>query len=391
MPLFTSLTEAVYTTLCPKRQDARYYNLACMQRQCNECGTSKFELAESEKSNTVVTWKRYEYIEVSDKRRPGEVQKKIALMGKETPASELFQYFLKLLGDYTYHSFMAKWQKEQFENLLANLPQNHVLCVHDFSDNYSCRYQHEIQLQFFDQNKISIHVSILYRHSNLIVDGEQSTVDDPLIVKEHVFVVSDDNTQDYNFVHEAQKLIFTYLTHTLKVAVDKVHEFTGFCAGQYKSRHTYGDLSCSLADFAFQVDRHFFETSHAKGEQDAAGANIKQRATLAVIRREATIGSAKDLYDYLTEHFTNPTSQSGQVTLKKRVLFHISPSRVKVQSQGTGLVAHLKCSMVLGRYTQYEPHLNSARSLQEKEAVLVLRAFKKTLLHARMQSWLTNG
>ena len=60
--------------------------------------------------------------------------------------------------------------------------------------------------------------------------------------------------------------------------VDKVHEFTDGCAGQYKSKHTFGDLSCCLADFGCNIDRNFFETSHEKGEQDAAGANIKQHA-----------------------------------------------------------------------------------------------------------------
>ena len=77
--------------------------------------------------------------------------------------------------------------------------------------------------------------------------------------------------------------------------MDKIHEFTDGCAGQYKSEHTFADFGC-------QIDRHFFETSHAKGEQDAAGANVKQRATFAVLQRKVTIGSAKDLYDYLYDN-----------------------------------------------------------------------------------------
>ena len=105
--------------------------------------------------------------------------------------------------------------------------------------------------------------------------------------------------------------------------MDKIHEFTDGCAGQYKSKHTFGDLSCCLADFGCQIDRHFFETPHAKGEQDAAGANVKQRATLAVLQRKVTIGCAKDLYDYLIENFQQPTSSSGDITLKKRVYFYI--------------------------------------------------------------------
>ena len=93
---------------------------------------------------------------------------------------------------------MAKWQKEQFDNLLSNLPLSHVMCVHDFSENYTCRSQDEIQSQYFDPNKVSIHVTILYRHSDLHRDGKQSTEDEPYIINEHIFAQSDDNSQDYN-------------------------------------------------------------------------------------------------------------------------------------------------------------------------------------------------
>ncbi|CAH3148943.1 unnamed protein product [Pocillopora meandrina] len=60
-----------------------------------------------------------------------------------------------------------------------------------------------------------------------------------------------------------------------------------------------------------------------KGEQDAAGANVKQRATLAVIRREASIKSAKELYEYLKDKFSLPSSTNSKTTLNKRVYFYI--------------------------------------------------------------------
>ena len=53
-------------------------------------------------------------------------------------------------------------------------------------------------------------------------------------------------------------LILRYLREQQHLTVDKIHEFTDGCAGQYKSKHTFGDLSCCLADFGCQIDRHFF-------------------------------------------------------------------------------------------------------------------------------------
>ena len=144
------------------------------------------------------------------------------------------------------------------DSLVANLPLNDVICVHDFSENYICRSQDEIQSQYFDPNKVSIHVSILYHHADPQLDGKESTEVNPCIIKEHIFALSDDTTQDYHFVHHVQSLIVHYLRNQLHLTVNKIHEFTDGCAGQYKSKHTFGDLSCCLADFECQIDRHFF-------------------------------------------------------------------------------------------------------------------------------------
>ena len=57
-----------------------------------------------------------------------------------------------------------------------------------------------------------------------------------------------------------------------------MHEFADGCAGQCKSRHYLGDLSCSLATLGNIVQRNFFATSHAKGEQDAAASHVQCKA-----------------------------------------------------------------------------------------------------------------
>ena len=171
--------------------------------------------------------------------------------------------------------------------MLGNLPLGHVLCVHDYSEGYACRKQDETQSEYFDVAKVSLHVSILYRHAIKATDGVQSTnvhtEEEPQTVKEHIFVISDDPGQDHNSIHRVQELINQYLTEDLGCEVRKMHEFTDRCAAQYKSQRCSGDLSCSLADYGYSIQRNFFETSHAKGEQDAAGSHIKQKVSQAVL------------------------------------------------------------------------------------------------------------
>ena len=120
----------------------------------------------------------------------------------------------------------------------------------------------------------------------------KSTEENPHLIKEHIFVISEDPVQDHDSVHTCQALIAKYLLD-ISCKVDRMHEFTDGCAAQYKSRHCVGDLSCSLADFGFIIQRNYFETWHAKGEQDAAGSHVKQKVSQAVRTRSATINSAK--------------------------------------------------------------------------------------------------
>ena len=108
-------------------------------------------------------------------------------------------------------------------------------------------------------------------------------MEEPVICKEHSSVISD-VTQDHDSVLLIQKLISKHLQDS-KCVIKNVDEFTDGCSGRYKSRHCLGDLFCSLATLGYTVQRNFFATSHAKGEQDAAGSQLKQKATAAVLHR----------------------------------------------------------------------------------------------------------
>jgi hypothetical protein len=44
--------------------------------------------------------------------------------------------------------------------------------------------------------------------------------------------------------------------------------------------------------------RNYFESSHGKGPQDAAGGLLKNQADMAVVRGKAEIRCARDLYNF---------------------------------------------------------------------------------------------
>ena len=61
----------------------------------------------------------------------------------------------------------------------------------------------------------------------------------------------------------------------IKYDVEVMHEWTDGCSAQYKSRHCTGDVSFSNSDFGYRT---------TKGPQDDAGANLRHKADMAVIK-----------------------------------------------------------------------------------------------------------
>lgn len=224
-----------------------------------------------------------------------------------------------------YYRFRAKWQHEQLENLLVSLPLNHVTCIHDYSENFSCQYQDQIQTLYFGQTQASIHVTILHRHAIMDIDEVESSIEEPIIITEHLFTISPDTKHDHHSVHGCIQNVVNYL-ESINCKVDLMHEWTDGCACQYKSRHCLGDVSLSSSDFGFPTIRNYFETSHAKGPQDGAGANLKHKADMAVIQRQRVIQNAEDLFHFAEENLKKPSSdrfQKRNVTLKQRVFFYV--------------------------------------------------------------------
>lgn len=161
-PLLMSLSKAVEMTLCPKPEGSEFHKFGCINRICDNCGTHLFRLLPEESSGSeLVKWKCYDYVATGKLTSSGDQQKKIALVQQETAPKELFQYFIKLLEAYPLHQFIAVWQKNQLDDLLENLPLGHVVCIHDYSESYSCRGQKEIQSQYFDVNKASLHITVM--------------------------------------------------------------------------------------------------------------------------------------------------------------------------------------------------------------------------------------
>ena len=182
-----------------------------------------------------------------------------------------------------------------------------------------------MQSQYYYQTQAYIHVTVLHRHAIKDVYGVDSTLEEPVIVTEHIFVISPDTKHDHHSVHQVRKLVAEYL-EDIKYDVEVMDEWTDGCSAQYKSRHCMGDSSFSNSDFGYRMIRNYFETSHAKGPQDGAGANLRHKADMAVIKGQEVIQKAEDLYNFAQNNLKTPSPsryQSENVQLKRRIFFFV--------------------------------------------------------------------
>ncbi|CAG2229308.1 unnamed protein product [Mytilus edulis] len=206
------------------------------------------------------------------------------LVSKKTKPGEMFNHFKSLLENFPAHQNRANWQSEQYRNIVQNLPNNHAICIHDYSENYRCSERTEIQSAYFQRAEVSIHVTILNRHAIFEVDGIDSTLDSPVIVSEQFFVINPNSDHDRHYTRYVQTLISKYLK-SISAEIKIMHEFTDGCSAQYKSQNCMGDVCTHRSDLGYDVlIRNYFETSHGKGPHDAAGGFLKNQADYAVHR-----------------------------------------------------------------------------------------------------------
>ena len=58
---------------------------------------------------------------------------------------------------YPGHMYRARWQQKQMTNCIDHLKPGSIAKVMDFSENYGCLFQSEVQSGFFDRNQVTIH------------------------------------------------------------------------------------------------------------------------------------------------------------------------------------------------------------------------------------------
>ena len=109
-----------------------------MYGECDACGIDLLPLCPFEEeglSEKRVHWKCFEMVDIVTKK--GEPRKKLQLVYKNTTSAEFLAYFKPKLQFFVQHSFVARWEDRQFRQCLENFPEDTIVSIVDFAENYS--------------------------------------------------------------------------------------------------------------------------------------------------------------------------------------------------------------------------------------------------------------
>ena len=146
---FTGVTALCETVLCPKDKAEEYHNLGCIQGSCELCRVSTLRICPQElsmSSDALVSWRRFEKVFVGRGDDGGD-RHALRLEYKMTPPTDLITALKTCLEKFLIHNFEAKWQDHQFKTCMDNLSRDAIVSVVDFAENYSFKWQNEVQSQ----------------------------------------------------------------------------------------------------------------------------------------------------------------------------------------------------------------------------------------------------
>jgi oligoribonuclease NrnB/cAMP/cGMP phosphodiesterase (DHH superfamily) len=109
--------------------------------------------------------------------------------------------------------------------------------VMDFSENYGCLFQSEVQSGFFDRNQVTIHPMIIYYKTKEEEENKET------LVKRAIVGISEDNKHDADAVLEFEKQALNIVSKDIRIQIKEIHQWTDGCATQYKGKKSFADIS----------------------------------------------------------------------------------------------------------------------------------------------------
>lgn len=292
-----SITDIWEGILCPKPTSSEFHAKSCLLGDCNACGTSRLMLCPNEVSNDalLLSVKVFEDIETEHCDEEGNKKKRKDLLVKSLKVQDFISLFQKHIATFTKHNFIVRWQSQQFKNCLLKFPNDVVVSVIDFAENYSFKEQNEIQSMHWYSSQVTILVHITYFRK---VSNE--------VQKVMHFYISDDKNHDTLFVQHCLLLHVGWLKQQ-NLFPNKHWVWSDGAASQFKAKRPFYFVARYFQMTGVEMMWNFFASGHGKGEHDGAGAVIKRTLTQEQLKPVAWhLKCAGDVVAFLKHKFCGP-------------------------------------------------------------------------------------
>ena len=243
----------------------------CMANNCEICCDGQlFKEKFKNKVQEDLIFKWYQWVQDGDNY----------LMRMEIDGST-YQAFDDLSGQlpkFFWHSFVKDKQARSYQTMKsASTEEDSETCLlqMDFSENYTCTWQDEIQSAHWRQRQVTVYTVMIYHRLQIL----------------SYVIVSD-------YLEHEKRAVAAFTTHILGMITDtlptvkSVQIWSDGPSSQYKNRYVFALTSKLQVQHNLNIQWHYFATSHGKGPNDGIGGNAKRIVHRMVMARTAVVNSA---------------------------------------------------------------------------------------------------
>lgn len=211
---------------------------------------------------------------------------------EEGTIQDLVHHILNIGPTFLEHYFIKREQSKSYQadkELLISTPQAAMMQV-DFSENYTCVAQDEIQSAHWQQSQVSIFTAIIW-HSET----------------SHSFVLVSD------ILDHTKNTVIPYIVRLLEELPSDIKEVTIWSDGpssQFKNRYIAEAIQILSNMHDIRITWKYFATSHGKGPVDGIGGAVKHKVWSAVRSRKYIVNNATNFVEAL-----NPTSKVAAILM----------------------------------------------------------------------------
>ncbi|CAB4041133.1 Sentrin-specific protease 2 [Paramuricea clavata] len=235
-----------------------------------------------------VTWYEWERIYISDlKCKSGKVNvvKRMKKVCKEGTVKDVLTSLQTKLPSFLEHVFVKRHQAAYFEEKLNSIEDDEAVIQVDFAENYTWKFQDEIQSAHWNQQQVSLFTVAVWTKGP---KGDKVCVS-------HV-IVSDELNHDKKSVAVFMSTVMDKFVKEMHADVRRAYVFSDGPSSQFKNRYIVNFLHHLNSKVSIQWN--FFATSHGKGAVDGIGGTVKRMEWNAVNSRKASeVVDAKTFYD----------------------------------------------------------------------------------------------